>query len=662
MGIQLGGLSSGMDTTSLISQLMEAERKPVYQKQNEIAVINQSKQIWTSINSQITSMNTAASDLKFSTTFGSKSVSSSNDLKIAGTATSDAAPSTYVLENVVMASSAKVIGDAFATYSSGVKANVEETSSITDANQRFNTGTDVKMGSFKINGKLISVQTTDTINMVLSKINASTANVVASFDNATGKLKMVQKDAGVSKKIEIDAVDSSGFLTAVGYGSRLGTKIANGLNADNANALKDTTQFAAVTDGFFSINGQTFEVKKDTDTLSGLLAKINSSSAGVNAFFDTDTKKVTLTSKETGTPLTLENDTSGFLASLNIMNKDTDTNADTGKSEYKGTDASFIMNGVSMTKTSNKFTVNGVTFDLKGATTDAEKLTITVKNDTDKALSKIKAFIEKYNQIVSSVEEQTAKDAPLQGDTMATGMMFNLRTKLMSSVTGVDSAYSSLSMIGITAKDSRSSTLTIDETKVKAALEANPAEVKNLFVKNEGAGIASGEVVGTGNGTNKAFKLLNIPANTTNMEIKVGTTVYSTSSSTNKIITSGTPTASELFVDMVTGKMTFGTAPASGAALEATYNYDNSNGSSDGIGIRISKYLKPYTAYNGTLTQHIKSYDSLIKDANSWIASMETRLSMREESLKKQFGAMESAMQKSSSQGSWLSSQVSSLG
>lgn len=662
MGVQLGGLASGMDTSSLISQLMAFERRPVDQKQQEIAVINQSKQIWSSINTKITAMNTAASDLKFSSTFGSKTVTSSNDVKLTGTASSDAAPTSYVLENVVLASTAKVIGDTFSSYNSGVKANVEETSTITDPNKRFNTGTSVTLGSFKINGKLISVQATDTINMVISKINASTAGVVASFDTATGKFKMEQKEVGVSKKIEIDAVDSSGFLSAVGYGARLGTRIANGLNADNANALKDTAQFAGVTDGFFTINGQTFEVAKDTDTLSGLISKINSSSAGVNAFFDSDTKKVTLTSKETGTALTLENDTSGFLSALNVMNMSTDVNAATDKSEYKGTDASFVMNGVAMTKQSNKFTLNGVTFELKSATADAEKLTVTVKNDVDKAATKIKTFIDKYNEIVTAIQEQTAKDAPLQGDSMATGIMFNLRTKLMSSVTGVDSGYSSLAMIGITATDSRSSLLTLDQAKLKVALDANPAEVKNLFVKNEGQGIASAEATGTGDGTNKAFRLTNIPSSTTNMEIKVGTTVYSAASSTHKIITSGTPTANELFVDLLSGRMTFGTAPANGAAVTSTYNYDNSSGTSDGIAIRISKYLKPYTAYNGSLSQHIKAFDAQIKDANSWIASMETRLSMREESLKKQFGAMESAMQQSSSQGSWLSSQIASLG
>jgi len=74
-----------------------------------------------------------------------------------------------------------------------------------------------------------------------------------------------------------------------------------------------------VTSGSFEINGTTIAVAAD-DSINSVLAKINSSDAGVTATFDAATEKVLLTQNTPGaTPdIVLANDTSGFLAATKL--------------------------------------------------------------------------------------------------------------------------------------------------------------------------------------------------------------------------------------------------------------------------------------------------------------------------------------------------------
>lgn len=664
MGIQLGGLASGMDTTSLISQLMQVERQPISLKQEEIGKLTQSKKLWEQINTKLNTFKSAISDIKLSSAFTSKLVSSSNEAKVTGTATTGASDTAYTLEKITLATPAKITSGAALALTDGVKANTTGTSTIADPNKRFNDGTTVAAGSFKINGKSISVAATDTINLVITKINGSGAGVTASFDKTAGTIKLEANEASSSKRIEFDAVDTSGFMTAVGLGAQLGQKVSNGVNPDQSRLLQDVGTFAGVQSGFFTINGSTFEIDKTKDTLSGILSKINASSAGVTAFYDQDTKKVTITSRETGKELSMENDTSGFLNAIGVLNQTGDTDGGAEKSIYKGTDAKVTINGVEFTKSSNKFLMNGVSFELKSETDVGEKITITAKTDTDKTVSKIKGFVDKYNDLISYLEENTkvttgsdgVTSAPLQGDTMATNLIYELRQKVTGVVSGITANYSQASSIGLQAKDSKSSKITLDETKLKEALTASPEDVRKLFSQSS-TGTVDNEAVASGDGTKKEYYFAKKPSTVSGMEITVGSTIIS---GTN-IITSGTPGAGQVLVDLTSGKMTFGTAPAAGDGISAKYTYDTKTTNEDGIAVRIDKFLSPYTIYNGTVQRQIKSYQTRIDDVKKWITNFDERMQLREESLKKQFAAMETAMQQSSSQGQWLASQLSGL-
>ena len=651
MGIAMSGMASGMDTQTMITQLMQIEQQPVSLKENEKAGLESEKNAWKSVDTKLTSLKRLAQDFKYASTFGSKIVSTTDETVATATASTSAATTSYVLENIVLAKAGQVTTDSV-SLGDGTKANTSSTVTI-DANTKFSDLGTISAGTFSINGRNITVEDTDTVNTIVNKINISGAAVEATFDSATNEFKIEQTNAGENYKITFGDSDSSGFLDAVGMGANIGTDITNGVSPDSKLEFDQTTQ--GVQSGYFTINGYTFEIDETSDTLEGVISKINSSEAGVQAFFDQDTKKVSFVAREAGKNVEIENDTSKFFESLGLL-----STGETSK-VFEGTKASVTVNGVDFEKESNEFQINGVNIKLKGVLGTGEKLYLDVKGDTEKSIEVIQSFVDKYNEVVGEIEEnmkvetsggKVTNKGVLAGDTTARNLLYSLRNTMTAPISGANTGFNSLAMIGITAEENLSAKLTIDTEKLKEVMESDADAVKKIF--NQAAGIEN-EKVGFGDGTIKEFDLDEIPASTNGMKILAGSKYYTADSSTNKIITSGVPEEDELLVDMLTGHLTFGTAPSSGSEIKAYYSNDDNAG---GTAARMSDYLHPYTRFNGTLDTKVKTIDTTIDDMNDWIESMMRRLEMREESYRKQFTAMEMAMSESQSTGSWLSGQL----
>ena len=107
-----------------------------------------------------------------------------------------------------------------------------------DSNKNLNTlnfasGTAITAGTFQVNGVSITVDpTTDSLNDVLERINSSDAQVNASYDSVTDKIRVVAKGLG-SRTVAFTA-GTSNFLTATAL---------------------DTAVQTAGNDAKFSING-----------------------------------------------------------------------------------------------------------------------------------------------------------------------------------------------------------------------------------------------------------------------------------------------------------------------------------------------------------------------------------------------------------------------
>lgn len=243
---------------------------------------------------------------------------------------------------------------AAATLSTGntVRGNIQDDKQTLSTVVQF---AGVTAGSFTINGVSISVNpAVDTLQSLITTINASAAGVTASYDAVTNKLTLTTTAS--SEDDIVASNDTTGLLTAV----KLDTATTvRGNIADNEQVLKKTTQFAAVADGSFVVNGQTITVDRDADSLQSLVARINASGAGVIVSYDAAANKVVFTPATPGSALVIEQDTSGFLAAAAVAQGARGTKVNAGAA-FNGTGANAPLFDAGQSVGAGSFTVNGV--------------------------------------------------------------------------------------------------------------------------------------------------------------------------------------------------------------------------------------------------------------------------------------------------------------
>jgi flagellar hook-associated protein 2 len=274
-------------------------------------------------------------------------------------------------------------------------------------------------------------------------------------------------------------------------------------------------------DTVLNINGTDITFTANS-TANDVVSAINAKTAdtGVKASFDAVTRKLTFNSNKTGSTSKIDIAFTSGDGSM-ISNLNLPTTSATGNQaivDYNGS--------TGLTFDTNNFTVDKISFQLKpslGATFPAN-VNVAVDSDTDKAFNNVKAFVEKYNEVVEKVYDKTheakyrdyqpltedqrtnmkddqiklwedkAKSGLLRNDATLTGALDSFRNDLMNPVTGLPAGnYDSLSDIGITTSQPGTTNafmehgkLYLDEDKLKNALASNPEQVSDLFVNGFG--------------------------------------------------------------------------------------------------------------------------------------------------------------------------------
>ncbi len=262
----------------------------------------------------------------------------------------------------------------------------------------------------------------------------------------------------------------------------------------------------------FTINGSDAITIEAGDTLNSVISKINKYT-NVTAFYDSFSGQVSLVSKSTGKVNGPDGDgdritfTGDFLtSSLRIETGTAETE------EIAATNALIDINGISTERTGNTFTVNGVELTLKEKSAGVST-TFNISSDTDKVVDAVKQFISDYNDILATIQgkidepryrtylpltdtqkkdmsdrdielwEDKAKSGMLKNDTLLQGAISSMRTNIISRVDTGNSSYSTLSSLGIeTGQYYENGKLYLnDESKLRAAIEADPDAVKALF-------------------------------------------------------------------------------------------------------------------------------------------------------------------------------------
>lgn len=285
-----------------------------------------------------------------------------------------------------------------------------------------------------------------------------------------------------------------------------------------------------------------------------LVSDINKLGLNVKASYDSTLDRFFLAATKTGadTQITLNSSdaagTGGHLL-VNKLKLGADANNlstnNAAANFTKGADSTVKIDGITLTQTSNTFTVAGVTYNLKKEGTT----NVTVAGDTDATISAVKSFVDSYNKILSELNgkinetyyrdylpltddqkadmddsdiekwQATARSGLLRRDTTLTSLVNNLRSNVASPVSGLSGDYTSASSIGITTGDySENGKLYLDETKLRTALEKDPEIVNKIFGRTGDSSSQQGIAVRMYDSLDTASKNLKEIAGTTPKE------------------------------------------------------------------------------------------------------------------------------------------------
>lgn len=219
------------------------------------------------------------------------------------------------------------------------------------------------------------------------------------------------------------------------------------------------------------------------DSLKDIVGKINETSkeSGVSASIVDN--RIILSSTTMGDEELSITGTNGLSDKLGF-------DASTVGNQEKGQMAEFTVNGLTVKRDSNKIddVIEGITFELLKVDKESEVNTIKVSEDTEKAISTVKEFIEQYNSTMSFIGDQlkvgdpSLKDnkvGPLAGDSSLIRLQAQLRSLITSNVENSSGAIKNVKDIGITVD--RYGTAVLDETKLKEVLAKDPSVVEKLF-------------------------------------------------------------------------------------------------------------------------------------------------------------------------------------
>ena len=144
-----------------------------------------------------------------------------------------------------------------------------------------------------------------------------------------------------------------------------------------------------------------------------------------------------------------------------------------------GSDAQVRVDGVLLTRPSNTIgdALDGVTLNLLQSEPGTE-VDLTVTRDTDAAVKGIKDFAKAYNDVVSFAAGQQLSGQPLQSNSSLRRLLSSFTQALRTEVPAAGD-YSRSTLAGMTL--TRSGSLDVDDTKIRAAINANLTGVQALF-------------------------------------------------------------------------------------------------------------------------------------------------------------------------------------
>ena len=369
------------------------------------------------------------------------------------------------------------------------------------------------------------------------KVDSSTGSL--SFNSANGKDTVsvnssdqtVRSNLGIEKGASNRVSLESSIMSSL---DKLGLDSFAGNKAGLDEALSHLT-----------INGKEIKGITSDSTVSDMLKKINDADAGVKASYMQGSGRFVLIHSETGSGRSI--DLGDASDANNVANKIFGATAGGGGEVNHGQDAEIVYNygnGINevLTSSSNTFNIDGMTITASGkfgveldasgnAVTkpdgsynfDSSKtVSFSSKANVEKATASMKKFVEKYNELITSLNdhvktrkekgydpltdeqkkqlsqtsidnwEKKAKQGILYGESSVRNFKFSMDRVMTNTINDLQKAglkYEDMEKAGISMSPDvhDGGKLVFDEEKFKKAMETNPETVKKIMSGHNGS-------------------------------------------------------------------------------------------------------------------------------------------------------------------------------
>lgn len=428
MAMRMTGLVSGMDTESMVKELVSASSEKVNKIKQKKQDVEWKKEIWSGLNTKIYNFyKTQLSAFKSVSNYKTKKATASDETKVTVKAGVGATNGTHSVSVEQTASSAyltgdniKIKGNSYTRYNDAGLAT--KFADMTDASgqslnltgQKISISDGTKTVEYELGGTgTDGVASLSELNEKLAKnenfkgLSASIKDGKLTFTNTTAKTADDGSKSGTTYTVKADALGING---TVGYdkdaaaGNTVSTaftaKVANNFTSADISGSTKLADLGIKVGTTFSVNGKDFVVD-DKSTINDFTTAL--SKMGVSASFDASHGRFYLNASKTGAAndFNLTSSDSSALEALGLGSK---------AEKVDARDAIIYYNNVKYTSDSNTLTVNGLTITAK-AKTDSE-VNIEVAADTDSAYNTVKKFVKAYNDLIDEMNKYyNEKDA-----------------------------------------------------------------------------------------------------------------------------------------------------------------------------------------------------------------------------------------------------------
>lgn len=286
MAVRISGMNSGLDTDSIVQELVSAYSKKTEKYQKEQTKLGWKQDIWKDLNKKVNAFYKKVGNLKYSSGYNTKKVTSSDTTKATVTAGSGAVNGTQKLH---------VLSTAQSGYLTSAQVKTQLTNSVAKSNTTLGAlgitdAASLRLQTTDADGnkidKQIDLNSSSTISDVVTQLRD--AGVNASYDENNGRFYISSVRTGKEGDFTLSdngTEESKKLLGTLGldttgiYGNKA-TKLAG----EDATIVLNGVEYTSSSNNFsinglnISVNGVTDDIARDADGKFDL-TKLDSSKA-----------------------------------------------------------------------------------------------------------------------------------------------------------------------------------------------------------------------------------------------------------------------------------------------------------------------------------------------------------------------------------------------